>query len=109
MSLARFWSGKHGLTLITISLIVLIFIATPLRETGLPLRILSDVMVAALLTASVIAVKQGRVVTAVPIAAVFASAVVLTTGRLHPTALLHLIGSGLVTITLLLYMWASWL
>jgi len=102
--LSEFWSGEYGLTLVTISIIILIFIATPLREAGLPLRVLCDIIVASLLIAGALAVKQSHVLTLGLVAAVLASAVVLAAGRLYPTAFLHQLGSGLVTVTLLLYM-----
>jgi hypothetical protein len=102
--LSEFWSGEYGLTLVTLSIIILIFIVTPLGEAGLPTRVLCDLIVASLLIAGALAVKQSRVLTLVLVAAVLASAVVLAAGRLHPTAFLHQLGSGLVTVTLLLYM-----
>ena len=36
--MSEFWSGDLGLTLVTLSLILLIFVITPLREAGLPGR-----------------------------------------------------------------------
>ncbi len=104
MSQSEFWSGQYGLTFVTISIIILIFVVTPLREAGLPLRILCDVIVAALLIAGALVVKQGRVFTFVLIATVLGTAVVLAAGRLHSMPFLRLLGSGLVTVTLLLYM-----
>jgi voltage-gated potassium channel len=104
VSLSEFWSGQYGLTLVTMSIIIQVFVVTPLREVGLPLRILFDLIVAALLIAGALAIKQGRVFTPVLIAAVLLSAVVLAAGRLHPTLFLHLLGSGIVTLTLLFYM-----
>lgn len=104
MSLAEFWSGDRGLTLVTISIIILIFVVTPLRESGFALRVICDVVVAALLIAGGLAVKRGRVFTTMLIVAVLLSALVLAAGRLHPTVFLHSLGSGLVILTLLLYM-----
>lgn len=104
MNLAGFWSGDRGLTLVTISIVVLIFVVTPLRESGLRLRVVCDMVVAALLIAGGLAVKRGRAFTAALIVAVLLSALVLAAGRLHPTVFLHALGSGLVILTLLLYM-----
>lgn len=50
--MAGFWSSDRGLTLVTISIIIQIFVVvTPLGETGIPLRILCDLIVAGLLIA----------------------------------------------------------
>ena len=50
-----------------------------------------------------IAANPSRVFRAFVIATVLGTAVVLAAGRLHPTPFLHLFGSVLATITLLLY------
>lgn len=44
MHMSEFWSGDLGLTLVTISLAVLIFVITPLREAGLPGRVFFDLV-----------------------------------------------------------------
>jgi hypothetical protein len=100
---SEFWSGDLGLTLITISLVVLIFVITPLREAGLPGRFAFDLIMVTLMISGSLAVNQSRIATALVVVIVFADAAVLGAGRLHPTPLLHQSGSILSTITLLLY------
>jgi hypothetical protein len=101
--MSEFWSGDLGLTLTTISLVVLIFVITPLREAGLPGRFFFDLIMVTLMISGALAVNQSRIATAFVIVIVFAGAAVLGAGRIHPTPLLHQFGSVLSTITLLLY------
>ena len=100
---AEFWSGDLGLTLLTISLAVLIFVVTPLREAGLSGRIGCYLIVVILMISGTLAVRRGRAFTFVLIAAVVTSAAVLGAGRVYPTVALHMAGSALVTVTLVLY------
>jgi hypothetical protein len=99
----EFWSGDIGLTLITISLAVLIFVITPLREAGVSGRAVLDLIIMALMVFGAVAVKQNRIDTILVITFISATAVVLSAGRLHPMPLLHQLGCVLSTITLLLY------
>jgi hypothetical protein len=103
MRMSEFWSGDLGLTLVTISLVVLIFVITPLREAGLPGRFFFDIIMVTLMISGALAVNQSRIATAFVIAVVFAGAAVLGAGRIHPTPFLLQFGSILSTITLLLY------
>jgi hypothetical protein len=103
MDMSEFWSGDLGLTLVSISLVILIFIVFPLRETGLSGRIFFDFIIVTLMIMGTLAVKQSRLATAFTIVVVLAAIAVLVTGRLRPTPLLHEIGSVLSTIALLLY------
>jgi hypothetical protein len=103
MHMSEFWSGDLGLTLTTISLVVLLFVITPLREAGLHGRLFFDLVMVTLMISGSLAVNQRRVGTVLVIVVVFADAAVLGAGRLHPTAFLHQFGSILSTITLLLY------
>jgi hypothetical protein len=103
MQMSEFWSGDLGLTLITISLVVLIFVITPLREAGLRRRLFFDLVILTLMIYGVLVVKQGRVTKVLVVAVVLGTAVVLTLGRLFPTPFLHQLGSILSTVTLLLY------
>jgi hypothetical protein len=103
LHMSEFWSGDIGLTLVTLSLIVLVFVITPLREAGLPGRLFFDLIMASLMIFGVLAVEQRRLTTILVIAFVLVSAVFLGLARLHPTPFMHLIGSILSTITLLLY------
>jgi len=98
-----FWSGDIGLTLITISLAILIFVITPFREAGLPGRFLFELTVVALMIFGALTAKQSYFAKASVIVVVLITAVVLAAGRLHPTLFLHQLGSFLVTVVLLLY------
>lgn len=98
-----FWSSDRGLTLVTISIIIQIFVITPLGEAGIPLRILCDVIVAGLLIAGALSVHRTRVFTGVLIVSVVATAIGLTAGRMHPTVPVRVLGSALVALTLSLY------
>jgi len=99
----EFWSGDLSLTLITISLVILVFVVTPLREAGLPVRFVFELVIAVLMVFGATAISQSRIATILVISFVLATAVVLVAGRIHPTPFLHRVGSVLTTITLLLY------
>jgi hypothetical protein len=101
--ISEFWSGDLGLTLVTIALTLLIFVITPLREAGLHGRIFLDLAVLVLMVSAALVVDQTRSATVFVVAVVLGTGVALAAGRLHPTLFLHLLGSILVTITLLLY------
>jgi ion channel len=103
MDMSEFWSGDLGLTLITISLIVIIFAITPMREAGLPGRIFFDLLSVALMIFGALTVNQSRLASVLVIATVVTSAAVLGAARIHPTPFLQQFGSLLVTITLLVY------
>jgi Ion channel len=103
MQIGEFWSGDLGLTLITISLVVLIFVLTPLRETGLPGRFVFDLVVLALMVFGALSVEQSRLASTLVIFVIFTTGVVLGAGRFHPTPFLHELGSVFSTLTLLLY------
>jgi hypothetical protein len=102
--MSEFWSGDLGLTLVTISVAMLIFVISPLREAGLRGRIFFDLAVMVLMIYGAIAAKTGRGFLGFVLATVATTAVVLAAGRLHPTLQLHLWGSLLASFTLLLYM-----
>jgi voltage-gated potassium channel len=101
--LNEFWSGDLGLTLITVSLVILIFVITPLREAGLRGRIFFEPVVVGLMVFGALSVKESYLARAFVVAVVLACATVLLAGRLHPTPFLHQLGSAFVTGTLLLY------
>ena len=98
-----FWSGDVGLTLLTISLVLLVFVITPLREAGLSGRAVLDLIIMVLMVCGAIAVKQNRIDTILVITFISVTAIVLGTARLHPAPVLHQLGSVLSTLTLLLY------
>jgi hypothetical protein len=103
MHMSEFWSGDLGLTLTTISLLVLLFVITPLREAGLPGRLFFDLIMVTLMISGSLAVNQSHAATALVVVVVFADGAILGAGRLHPTPFLHQFGSILSTVTLLLY------
>jgi Ion channel len=103
IEISEFWSGDLGLTLVTISLVVLIFVITPLRQAGLPGRFVFDLVMCCLMIFGALALNQSRIATALLIIFVLVSASALLAGRIHPAPGLHKIGSILSTITLLLY------
>lgn len=103
VDLSQFWSSHLGLTLLTISLAVIVFVVTPLREAGLPSRLFFDIVVVTLMISGTVVIDQSRMAKAFAIGIVLVSATVVGTGRLHPTPFLHLLGSAFVIVTLLLY------
>jgi hypothetical protein len=103
LNISEFWSGDLGLTLVTISLVLLVFVITPLREAGVAGRAVIELIIMALMVFGAIAVRQGRVDTILVISLISVTAVVLAVGRLHPLLFLHQLGAVLSTVTLLVY------
>jgi len=103
MPMTEFWSGDLGLTLITISLVVELFVITPLREAAVGGRFFFGFLMLVLMILGALVVEQKRFVTLLIIVTVLCTAAFLIFGRIHPTPFLHEIGSVLSTITLLLY------
>src|SRR5271155_1423700 len=93
MHMSEFWSGDLGLTLVTISLVVLVFLITPLREAGLPGRVFFELIVVSLMLSGALLVDQSRLATGFIAAVILSSAVILGFGRYHPTPFLHQLGS----------------
>jgi voltage-gated potassium channel Kch len=103
LPMSEFWSGDLGLTLVTISLVVLTFIIPPLREAGVPGRLFFDLLMMGLMIYAALVVNQSRLDTILVIAVMLATGAILGAGRLYPTAFLHELGSVFVTVTLLLF------
>jgi hypothetical protein len=103
LNMSEFWSGDLGLTLVTISVTILIFVISPLREAGLSGRIFFDVLVVTLMVYGAVVTNPSPGFRAFVLVCVVSTAVILAAGRLHPTPFLHLLGSLLATLTLLLY------
>ena len=99
----EFWSGDLGLTLITISLSVLVFVLTPMREAAVSGRLAIELVIMVLMVFAAIAGQQTKFDTILVIALISATAALLGAGRLHPTPILHQLGSIFTTLTLLLY------
>jgi hypothetical protein len=103
MQMGEFWSGDLGLTLVSISLGVLIFVIFPLREAGLPGRFFFDLMMITLMVSGALVMKQRRIVTVIVIAVVLVGAAVLWISRLYPTPFLQQMSYVLSIVTALLY------
>lgn len=99
----EFWKGDLGLTLVTLSLVVEIFIVTPMREAGLDGRIFFNLLVMALMVSAAAVSTKNFAWKACLMAAVLVCGLLLAVGRMHPSVTTHLWGSALVTLTLLLY------
>jgi hypothetical protein len=103
IKLGEFWSGDLGLTLVTISLVLLVFVITPMREAGVSGRAVLDSTIMLLMLFAAFAVSQSRIDTIAVSALVAVTGILLSVARFHPTFLLHQLGSVLTTITLLVY------
>ncbi|MGB2666425.1 MAG: potassium channel family protein [Candidatus Acidiferrum sp.] len=103
MHMSEFWSGDVGLTLISISLVVLIFVIFPLRQAGLSGRVFLDLVMVSLMISGALAIKQNRIVTVITVALVIVGAVLLWAARFYPTPFFMIISSVFSTIILLLY------
>jgi hypothetical protein len=103
LDVSEFWSAHLGLTLLTISVAVMIFVITPLREAGLPGRIFLDLVVGTLMIFAALVIDQSRMAKAWTIAVIMASAAVLAAARFHPMLFLRLSASVFVIVTLLVF------
>lgn len=102
-NMSEFWSGDLGLTLVTISLTIFVFVINPMREAGLPGRIVFDLVMVCLMVFGALTVEQRRLTTVLIIVFVLLTGVVLAASRYHPTPFLRLLGSTCTTIALLIY------
>lgn len=100
---SELWSGDLGLTLLSITFVLQIFVVTPLREAALGGRIFFDLIILALMICGALVAERNRIMSVLIIAILLFSGVVLTAARLYPVRPLQAIGSGLVTLTLFLY------
>jgi Ion channel len=103
MEMTEFWSGDLGLTLISVSLSVLIFLIFPLRRAGVLGHFFFDLIMVILMVSGTLAVERGRLVTAAVVGVVLASAVLLWVSRVYPAPLLQELSSVCSVITMLLY------
>ena len=100
----EFWSGDLGLTLISISLCVLVFVITPMREAGVPGRIAFDLLIMVLMVFAAIAVKQTRFDTFLVITLILMTAALLGRSAFVPLhRFCERLGSIFSTLILLLY------
>lgn len=105
LDMGDFWKGDLGLTLITICVVTVVFLATPLHEEGLRVRFVFDLILGILMIFGALTVGRHRIATGVVVGIVVLTAAVLLAGRIHPTQGMHQAGSILATITLLAYVW----
>lgn len=98
-----FWSGDLGLTLLSISFVVEIFVITPMREVGVPGRIFFNLIVGGLMISAAIAGSRSLVWKTILVTATLVTGALLIWARFNPSVTLHLWGSVLTSITLLLF------
>ncbi|HXX15553.1 MAG TPA: ion channel [Candidatus Eremiobacteraceae bacterium] len=103
MQMTEFWSGDLGLTLVSISLAILVFVVFPLRQDGFSGRLFFDLVMVTLMVSGVLVMNQSRIITAATIVIVILGAVVLCTSRLYPTPTLLHLNSFLSIFIMLLY------
>jgi Ion channel len=103
MNMSEFWSGDLGLTLVSISLGILIFLILPLRQAALAGRFFMDVLMVTLMVSGALVMNQSRLLTAITVAIVILGACVLWASRLYPSVLLHQFSSAFSVVVFLLY------
>jgi hypothetical protein len=103
MQMSEFWSGDIGLTLVSMSLGILIFVIFPLRQAGIAGRFFIDFVMVTLMISGALVMNQSRIVTGITIGIVFLAATVLWASRFFPHPLLEQFSSALSVITQLLY------
>lgn len=103
MQVSEFWSGDLGLTLVSITLVILIFVIFPLRQAGLTGRVLLDLVMVTLMISGALAVKQSRIFTAGVVALVILAGCILWIARVHPTLGLRQLASAMTIFVLLIY------
>jgi Ion channel len=103
MQMSEFWSGDIGLTLVSISLGVLIFVIFPLGQAGLAGKFFFDCVMVTLMISGALVMNQSRVITTVTVAIVVLGAALLWIARFYPAPILLQLNSTFSVITLLLY------
>jgi hypothetical protein len=101
--MGEFWSGDLGLTLLLMSLVVQVFVITPMLETGVPGRMIFNLIVMVLMVSAAIVGTKSMFWRGCLLIAVVASTTAIVVGRLEPSHLSHLWASATVTITQLLF------
>ena len=74
LQLSPLWSGDLGLTLISISLVILVFLILPLSQAGLRGRFFFDLVMVTLMISGALTQKHSRLLTVFVIAVLSASA-----------------------------------
>lgn len=103
MQMSEFWSGDLGLTLVTISLVILIFVIFPLRQDGLSGRFFFDLVMVVLMISGALVAKQSRTATVATVTLVIIGAGELAASRIFPIPLLRHFSSLSAIIIQLLY------
>jgi len=103
MNMSEFWSGDLGLTLVSLSLGILIFVIFPLRQVGLSGRFFIDCVMITLMVSGALVMNQSRIITGITIAIVIVGACILWTSRFYPSPLLRQFSSAFSVLILLLY------
>ncbi len=103
MNMTEFWSGDLGLTLVSISLGVLIFVVFPMRQIGLSGRFFLDVVMVILMVSGAFVVHQRRWITALTVTIVVIGGLVLWAARFVPLPPLRHLSSVLSIVIPLLY------
>jgi hypothetical protein len=103
MHISEFWSGDLGLTLVSISLVILIFVIFPLRQDGLSGRFFFDLVMVTLMISGALVVKQSRTATIATVALVIIGAGELAASRIFPVPLLRHFSSLSAIVIQLLY------
>jgi Ion channel len=103
MQISEFWSGDLGLTLVSISLVTLIFVILPLRQDGMSGRLFFDLVMVTLMISGALVVKQSRAVTIATVTLVLIGAGELGASRIFPIPLLRHFSSSSAIIIQLLY------
>jgi hypothetical protein len=101
--MGEFWSGDLGLTLLMISLVMQVFVITPMLEAGVPGRIVLNLIVMTLMVSAAIVGTRSMFWRASLLVAVIACTAAIIAARLDPTQRTHLWASAVVTVTLLLF------
>jgi Ion channel len=103
MNMSEFWSGDLGLTLVSISLAILVFVIFPLRQAGLSGRFFIDVVMVTLMVSGALVMNQSRLLTAIIVGIVVLGACILWISRLYPSLLLERTNSAFAVLVFLLY------
>jgi hypothetical protein len=103
LQMSEFWSGDLGLTLVSISLVILIFVIFPLRQAGLAGRFFFDIVMVTLMVSGAFTVKQNRIFTVIIITIVVVGTFVLWVSRFYPSLFLLSLSSIFSVVTSLLY------
>jgi len=103
MHMSEFWSGDLGLTLVSLSLVILIFVIFPLRQDGLSGRFFFDLVMVTLMISGALVVKQNRLVTIFTIVFVIVGALLLAATRIYPWPVLRFINNVFSVLIPLLY------